>query len=190
MFDIAVILFIFSLLLGFFFVFWGIRSKKGRVLFVGIALLLWDALLLASAIINNIDWFVMLLSFAMSAVLMWVSISAIEDALYCNQKISAVYVGYHSRKYRNSPIFEYEYEKSYYRQQVGTQLFSRRFLGRNFQEQKSCEIYINPKKPHRIVIKRKVQFSYIFVLLISLAFAALCIFSLLDWVFAWGMISI
>lgn len=189
MLDLAVIILACSLFVGGAFLFLGIRNKKGGFLLVGAAVLTWSILLLIAALADNVDLFVMLLSFAIGALLIWLGILSIVDAVCCNQKISAVYVGAQGHKYKYSPIFEYDYNGAHYCVQVGTQVFSHRYLCRHFQEKESTEIYVNPRKPHRIVVKRKVQFSYVFLLLMGFAFIALFGLALLDLVFSWGMIS-
>ena len=69
MLDLAVIILACSLFVGGAFLFLGIRNKKGGFLWVGAAVIAWSILLLIAALANNVDLFVMLLSFAIGALL-------------------------------------------------------------------------------------------------------------------------
>lgn len=93
--------------------------------------------------------------------------------LQCNVKISAVYTGAQAYTVKGhttyTPAFSFKYKGNSYSNTSG-ESFSKRKIESRFQVGSSYDIFINPENPNSLCVSRKLEGSWILVIMLGALF--------------------
>ena len=95
-----------------------------------------------------------------------VGVNDLYSLLRCREKVDGVYCGYNTYYGGNgistqSPIFEYTYNGTYYREQTAQNISHKR-LNRSMTRGNVYSIYIDPKHPAVFILAKKIKIGDIF----------------------------
>ena len=101
-----------------------------------------------------------------------VGVNDLYSLLRCREKVDGVYCGYNTYYGGNgistqSPIFEYTYNGTYYREQT-TQNISHKRLNRSMTQGNVYSIYIDPKHPAVFILAKKIKIGTIVSIILGL----------------------
>lgn len=101
-----------------------------------------------------------------------VGVNDLYSLLRCREKVDGVYCGYNTYYGGNgistqSPIFEYTYNGTYYREQT-TQNISHKRLNRSMTQGNVYSIYIDPKHPAVFILAKKINIGTIVSIILGL----------------------
>ncbi len=88
----------------------------------------------------------------------------ISSVFKCTERISAKYTGCSFRSRYYSPKFEYEYDEVLYKETT-VQFFNKRFI-KKFAVGEYYDVYIDPKNPKKLILKRGLFFADIMIFLL------------------------
>ena len=102
-----------------------------------------------------------LVSIVFGLVSILVGINDLYSLMRCREKVDGVYCGYNTYYGGNgistqSPVFEYTYNGTYYREQT-TQNISHKRLNRSMAQGKVYSIYIDPKHPAVFILSKEIN---------------------------------
>ena len=101
-----------------------------------------------------------------------VGVNDLYSLMRCREKVDGVYCGYNTYYGGNgistqSPVFEYTYNGTYYREQT-TQNISHKRLNRSMAQGKVYSIYIDPKHPAVFILSKKIKIGTIVAIILGL----------------------
>lgn len=113
-------------------------------------------------------------SVILGLILILVGVNDFYSLLRCKEKVDGMYCGYNTYYGGNgvsaqSPVFEYTYRGTHYREQTA-QNISYRKLNQRMTQGNIYSLYIDPKYPAVFILTKKVQFGTIISIIIGLFF--------------------
>ena len=101
-----------------------------------------------------------------------VGVNDLYSLLRCREKVDGVYCGYNTYYGGNgistqSPIFEYTYNGTYYREQTAQNISHKR-LNRSMTQGNVYSIYIDPKHPAVFILAKKIKIGTIVSIILGL----------------------
>lgn len=150
----------------------GMATDPNAILIAGVYCVVWGIMTVVASITNSSvePW---IFTDGLGGIFLLCGIyQGIINVIVCREKVSAIYMGaksYITDKGRTyySPFFSYIYQGRQYKNSL-VETFGKRKLKKKFQEWDSYTIYLNPRNPNVICLKRYPQGSAICIMCIGI----------------------
>lgn len=170
---------------GFIFIaclYHDLAVNKNVVKIMAVFCMIWGSLVLLSPIISHsldIDFlteYIFIYGLGLMFILLGIYIGFVK-IFFCNQKVSAEFIGvvpYRIRSFTHyTPQFKVRYDHRTYTNTTG-EVYSKRKINKKFKIGEKYQVYIDPKKPQSICVKRSPSFSSLLMIIIGISLLMIC----------------